>query len=145
VDAIIFDVDGTLCDVRSVRHHVRKHPRDFHAFHADSIDCPPNPEVAAAARQAREDGYEVIVVTARENRWMYTTLIWLHENDIPHDRLIMRSANDFRPDREIKQEILAYLLRKGYRIVEAWDDNPSVVGLWEENGIKTHVVPGFFE
>lgn len=144
MDAIIFDVDGTLCDVRSVRHHVLKHPKDFHAFHADSINCPANPEVLAAAKSAREAGYAVIVVTARENRWMYHTLIWLKENGVEHDLLLMRSANDFRPDREIKSEILAYLHRKGYNVVEAWDDNPKIISLWEEHGIKTNIVPGWF-
>lgn len=143
MDAIIFDVDGTLANVSGIRHHVRTRPKDFHAFHADSIDCPPNEEVAEATRKAREDGYAVIVVTARENRWMYHTIIWLQENNIPYDEILMRSANDFRPDREIKAEILAYLQRRGYNIVEAWDDNPNIISLWEEAGISTRVVPGW--
>lgn len=143
MDAVIFDVDGTLCDVTEVRHHVRKRPRDFHLFHEESVNCPANPEVVAATRAARESGKAVVVVTARENRWMYHTLIWLKENGVEHDLLLMRSANDFRPDREIKQEILSWLLRKGYNVVEAWDDNPSIISLWQEHGIKTNVVPGW--
>lgn len=143
MDAIIFDVDGTLCDVRSVRHHVRTRPRDFHAFHEDSINCPANEEVVAATRKAREDGYAVIVVTARETRWMYLTMVWLEENGVKYDELHMRATNDFRPDHEIKAEILFLLQRRGYNILEAWDDNPSIISLWEENRIITHVVPGF--
>ncbi|WP_092501608.1 hypothetical protein [Agrococcus jejuensis] len=41
--AVLFDVDGTLCDVRSIRHHVDgTGRRNFDAFHAESIDCPPH-------------------------------------------------------------------------------------------------------
>lgn len=145
MDAVIFDVDGTLCNVTAVRHHVLSRPRNFHAFHADSIDCPPHQEVVEATHLAHAAGYEVIVVTARENRWSFHTALWLHENNVYYDRLLMRSANDFRPDRTIKAEILNALLLSGYRIVEAWDDNPSIISLWEDNNIPVHLVPGWLE
>ena len=46
-EAAIFDMDGTLCDVRSIRHYVQYKPnhRNFHKFHGESINCPAYPEV----------------------------------------------------------------------------------------------------
>ena len=40
--AVIVDIDGTLVDVSSVRHHVAgPGKRNFDAFHRESADCPP--------------------------------------------------------------------------------------------------------
>lgn len=37
---LIVDMDGTLADVTSVRHHVLNRPKDFTAFHAGALNCP---------------------------------------------------------------------------------------------------------
>lgn len=56
----------------------------------------------------------------------------------------MRGDDDVRPDVEVKRRIHEILLRDhDYRIVEAIDDNPSIVALWRELGIPTTVVPGW--
>ncbi len=50
--AIIFDMDGTLCDVSAIRHLVKGDERDFDKFHTESVNCPPYAHVLAAAKQA---------------------------------------------------------------------------------------------
>jgi FMN phosphatase YigB (HAD superfamily) len=44
---VIFDADGTLCDVSEIRYLLRqpKGKKDFEKFHALSINCPPIPWV----------------------------------------------------------------------------------------------------
>ncbi len=140
--AVIFDVDGTLYDVRSVRHHVRGPRRDFHAFHADALSCPPHDEVVEAARSARRDGHAVVVVSARAERWRRQTGFWLALHDVPSDHLFLRGERDGRPDVEVKRDVLAHL-RTRYEVVAAWDDNPAIVALWRSEGIEVHVVPGW--
>lgn len=144
--AIIFDCDGTLCDVSSIRHLVEigLKTKNFDDFHRSSVDCPPIGWVADAARFAAEDGIKVLVVTARQEKYRALTSFWLAMHKIPSDELMMRPTGDGRPDHEVKEEILARLSTR-YDIVKAYDDRPDVVRLWGEYGIPTVVVPGWVE
>jgi hypothetical protein len=56
----------------------------------------------------------------------------------------MRGAKDQRPDVEVKKDILD-TLRQKWDILMAVDDNPSVLSLWQSEGIKTITVPGWIE
>lgn len=140
-EAAIFDVDGTLCDVRGIR-HLLDGPGSFHAFHRASVDCPPHPNVIEAARRERAAGRAVLIVTARQARYRNLTAMWLALHQVPSDAMWMRGDGDFRPDFVVKREILRWI-RALYRPVAAWDDNPAVVQLWREEGIPVTVVPGW--
>lgn len=140
--AVIFDMDGTLVNVSSIRHFVKSTPRDFVEFHSQSINCPPHDDVVDAAHKAVEDGHEVIVVTARGEMWRSLTSVWLALHNVPSDALLMRSGKDNRSDVEVKRDILA-MIRQTRDVVHAFDDNPNVIALWVENGIPTTVVPGW--
>jgi phosphoglycolate phosphatase-like HAD superfamily hydrolase len=145
IDCVILDVDGTACDVSSIRHFVRQPSgrKDFDKFHENSVDCPPNHDVLAEIKAHHEAGLAIVVVTARLTKWFYHTMIWLYEVGFPFNEIYMRADNDFRPDVEIKREILAQLRRDGYNPVLAYDDNPSIIELWESEGIETVTVPGW--
>lgn len=140
-DAVIFDMDGTLCDVRSIR-PLLNGPGRFHAFHTASASCPPHPHVVAAARAAERDGLAVLIVTGRSVRYRPHTAMWLALHEVPSEAMFMRAARDYRPDYEVKRDILGSI-RTRYRPVHAWDDNPAVLRLWAEEGIPTTVVPGW--
>lgn len=139
-DAVIFDMDGTLCDTASIQHHIEGENRDFAAFHAASAGCPPRAEVVAAARQEHDLGRAVLVVTSREFIWRDLTLDWLVRHEVPCDGLYMRIVGDYRKDVAIKTEILQQIIDDGFAVLEAWDDKPAIVELWRDNGIETHVV-----
>lgn len=141
MDAVIFDVDGTLCNVSSIRHYLRGDQRDFESFHRESVNCPPNEWVAQLARDMNEY-YAIIVVTARKNRWFNPTWWWLNENGVPYDELFMRDDRDQRKDYVVKQEILNRIVKR-YNPILAVDDNPNVIELWEQNDIPTIIVPGW--
>ncbi|MDP5228517.1 MULTISPECIES: hypothetical protein [Arthrobacter] len=102
-EAMIFDVDGTLCDVRSIRHHVSPPPgstsfkADFDAFHGASIDCPPHEAVLELLLRAHGAGLAILVVTGRAEKWSFVTTMWLGEHGIPFDELMMRPRGDSRP------------------------------------------------
>lgn len=146
--AVILDMDGTLCDVSSIRYHVNpKDPRfsgqkRFDRFHADSINCPCNIRVANVALMFKALGLALLVVTARKEQWLYHTLLWLDEHDIPHDDLFMRGDNDNRKDFDVKADILTDI-RMAYDPVIAVDDNPAVIDLWKREGLHTLTVPGW--
>lgn len=141
---IVFDMDGTLCDISSIRYLVAEGEKNknFDEFHKRSVDCPPIPWVAASARDAKYMGFKVIQVTARQEKYRAHTSWWIADNFIPSDALFMRADGDYRPDYEVKKEILDRLLLR-FDVVKAFDDNPNIVKLWSEYGIPCIVVPGW--
>ena len=148
-NAIIFDVDGTLVDVTSVRHHVIPRPpnrsKNFEKFHAGAIDCPPHEWVVAHARRWHELGHDIIIVTARQAKWRNQTAFWLAMNGVPSQAMFMRKNKDQRPDYEVKTDILKQIRAAGWNPVLAYDDNPHVIKVWQEHGIRTVIVPGYME
>lgn len=142
--AVIVDVDGTLCDVSAVRHHVAgPGRRNFDAFHAGSAHCPPHGEAIDWVEQMADAGHHILVVTARMEQWRSMTQTWLDTHlTRPFTELVMRANRDFRPDHQVKREIHAALSRR-FTITAACDDNPSIVALWNEIGIPVKVIPGW--
>lgn len=143
-EAIIVDMDGTLVDVRGIRHYVARGRRfpDFDRFHKASLFCPPNTDVVERVLAEREAGRTVFVVTARRDRYQRLTRDWLAKYGVEFDRLLMRRDNDRRHDVDVKREILAEI-RKTHRVVLAIDDNPGVIALWRSKHIPVVVVPGW--
>ena len=147
--AVIFDMDGTLANVSSIRHHLarfdaskRRNIKDFNAFHAESVNVPPHDHVVNAAQVAKMLGHDVVIVTARRHMWRHHTAWWLAMHGVPSDAMFMRNDNDHRPDYEVKRDILA-TIRKAWVPIYAWDDNPAIIRLWKEEGIPHTVVPGW--
>ncbi len=141
MDAVIADLDGTLCDVSEVLHLVEgEGERDFHAFHAASADCPSVEGVVEAVRAAKSTGRGILVVTGREFIWRDLTLDWLAKYDIPYDELLMRIVGDYRPDHVIKAEMLDDLEKRGWTVTDAWEDRDDIADLWASRGITVHRV-----
>ena len=146
--AIIFDMDGTLANVDSIRHYVISTPdhrgKNFDAFHAASVDCPPHAAVVSHASVAHLLGHKIIIVTARKAMWRHHTAWWLALHGVPSDAMFMRGNKDSRPDYYVKKDILA-AIQHTWNVVHAVDDNPNVIRLWQENGIPTTLVEGWQE
>lgn len=140
--ASIFDADGTLWDVSGIRHYVTPPHSNFHAFHMASIFCPPNPEVVTMVHEAIEEGRVPLLVTARMAKYRQVTKRWLERHEVPITSIWMRGNGDFRKDAIVKREILAKI-RLQYDPVDATDDNPAVIEVWEDEGLKTRIVPGW--
>lgn len=140
--AVIFDVDGTLANVDPYLHHIRNihhspnFKKDFDTFHSESINAEPNAEVVEMLNRAFFDQHHVIIVTSRRETWRGVTSYWLAKNDIGHHALYMRKDGDFRPDYEVKKDILLSI-KKHWNVIHAVDDNPAVLKLWFEYGIPT--------
>lgn len=144
-EAVIVDVDGTLCDVTGIRHYVTADPikRNFEAFHKASALCPPISDTLHWVDAHRDAGRAILVVTARKQKWEYLTQVWLRKWGVEHDGLFLRANADERRDDAVKTDILSAIRGLGYNVVAAIDDNPTVIKLWEREQIPVTVVPGW--
>lgn len=137
-------MDGTLADVRSIRHHIMGGNRNFDAFHSESIDAPAHDHVVSMVHKAVEDGHDILIVTARMAKWRNHTAMWLAMHGVPSHALFMRGDDDHRKDYLVKKDILDKI-NQTWNVVHAVDDNPAVIQLWEDNGIPTTIIEGWFD
>lgn len=142
MDAIIFDMDGTLVDVRGLSDTFMPGPeKDYDSFHNESEFAPANEDVWYMAQEAHELGFSVLIVTARTANYAAPTINWLKNNEVPVDKLYMRPRDDWRVDVDTKKTIDSWIVQDGYRIVHAVDDNPEVVQYRRSTGIWVTQVP----
>lgn len=133
---VLFDIDGTLALIDHRRPLLDGAPPDWKSFNALMGDDTPNHPIVELYKTLWDSGkYQLILVSGRGEEHREITETWLAWNSVPFDRLLMRPANDFRPDTEIKKEILDRLRQEGNEISFVVDDRRSVVDMWRENGI----------
>jgi phosphoglycolate phosphatase-like HAD superfamily hydrolase len=106
----VFDLDGTLADVRHRLHHLDRRPRDWESFFAAAPQDPPLPRGVAMARESAAE-CEVRYLTGRPERCRRDTLDWLAAHGLPEGRVHMRRDGDRRPARRTKLDILRRLAR----------------------------------
>lgn len=143
MEAVIFDMQGTLCDVSSVRHLVECDKPDFDAFHTATGGCPPFQWVVDEAKKAHLARKVIIVMTGMNEKFRDSVVAWLTRHEVPFNQLMMRPNRDFRKDFIIKREMLEDTRLRGLNVTHAWDDNPRIVELWEHENVPVTVVPGW--
>lgn len=133
---VIFDIDGTLADIRHRRHLVMKSPPDWKSFNAAMGDDIPNPAIVTLYHSLWDSGrFELILVTGRNERSRALTEQWLAWNEIPFNRLLMRGDHDQRADHLVKEALLDQLLSEGRTIAFTVDDRQQVVDMWRRRGL----------
>lgn len=132
---VIFDVDGTLMDIEHRRHFVVQRPKDFDAFREATKDDTPKHEIFAIAKALQAAGHRIIISSGRNKSQMDITVDQLTSQGLQFDAIFMRSNSDFRPDFEVKQEMLTKMKAQGFNPTMAVDDRQQVVDMWRANGI----------
>ena len=131
--AIIVDIDGTIADNMHRQSALDSEPKDWDAFFMDChLDAPIEP-VLEVVRALSENNL-IFIVTGRSEKYRELTRLWLIKHKVPYAELYMRAEGDYRPDHEIKEEIL-FEIRKNYSPTLAIDDRQSVVDMWRRNGL----------
>lgn len=134
-NCFIFDLDGTICDVRHRRQYVATKPRNWDAWNKGLIHDTPNLAVQKVYQALRND-YEtdMIIVSGRSDDYKEQTIKWLTDNEIFYDEIYMRKYKDHRDDAVVKGEIADEIL-KTHRILGVFDDRQRVVNMWIQRGI----------
>lgn len=134
--SVIFDIDGTLADIRHRRGYLDSERPDWRRFNEAMGGDTPNTPIVSLYKTLWESGqYKMEVVTGRNERFRAVTETWFTWNEIPFASITMRPDNDYRPDNELKKNILEDLRAKGHDIAFAVDDRQQVVDMWRSNGI----------
>lgn len=141
--AKIWDLDGTLVNVRGILHLLGQ-KNGFDSFHRASSFCPPNTDVVRAARQSHEEGYANLIFTGRTEQYRALSVDWLGRNWVPYTHMWMRADGDYRKDFVVKREMYDEASRV-YEIIHATDDRPEIVALWNHLGVPVTVIPGWEE
>ncbi len=133
----VFDLDGTICDVRHRRQYVATKPRNWDAWNAGLVNDTPNVAVQIVFQALRNNyDYDVdlIIVSGRSDDYKEQTIKWLTDNEIFYDEIYMRKYKDHRDDAVVKGEI-ADEIEKTHQILGVFDDRQRVVNMWIERGI----------
>lgn len=155
-DCIIFDIDGTLADVKHRRHFLGTHGKpNWDGFFDAMVDDPPIASVCRLAgmisyrcdeiknwaEQGMDAGPEIsiFICSGRPDSHRKQTEDWLreHVSELYHfsTAVLMREAGDTRSDVVVKREMLAGIRGQGYEPLFVVDDRQRVVDMWREEGI----------
>lgn len=135
---IIFDVDGVLADCTHRLSHIESSPPDWASFFAAAgADTPILSNLLLLTAFQRAYPADVILMTGRPESIRGTTEQWFSSlgRYVNYNRLLMRLNGDYRPDFEVKREMVQQLRRDGYSILMAIDDRPAVVDMFIEEGV----------
>ena len=139
----IFDVDGTLMDINHRRKYVEGEQKDWKKFFElmefDTI----RDDVFHLAHALHKDGYVIIVCSGRNEKHREITEKQLAFGKLEYQALMMRGDADYRPDWEVKREMLAEIRNSGFDPKISVDDRPSVVSMWRDHGLTCFDVGGW--
>ena len=137
---VIFDIDGTLADIRHRLHHIKDGGRNWDGFFEAAVDDKPIKQMIELLKSLMD--YRVILVSGRPERIRKLTGDWLEKHqmtmgDYDYEDLYMRPDGDHRPDYVLKKEILGKIREDypGEEVLFVVDDRPSVVKMWREEGL----------
>jgi len=137
---VLVDIDGTIADLTHRLHFISEGQNDWKAFYAAAGSDAPIEPVIKIVRALWKDLETVILVSGRSEEIKDLTRMWLRNYGVKYNELHMRKEGDYRPDHVVKKEILDSLRARDYAPYLAIDDRPSVISLWESEGIKTLAV-----
>jgi len=129
----IFDIDHTLSDA-SWRDHLMGEPWD--KYHRESVNDNPIMQIIAIAKSLRSDGWKIIAMTTREEKWRYITICTLNLFEFHFDMILMRPDNDKRPTPIVKMDQFrqTFFLDQFPNIV-IFDDRLDVIEAFREIGV----------
>lgn len=139
--AIILDLDGTLCDCEHRVHFMRERPKRREEFHSACVHDSVIPASKAIIDMAEEKGIRVILLSARPIRFKPQTEDWLKRNHIHYDQLILSSHPELNdPDYKIK--MYKELIEPFNEVIFTVDDRDTVVQMWRQNGLTCLDIAG---
>ena len=120
-------------------------PKDWKAFREQTVNDTPNLDVFAVAKSLHQAGHNIIIASGRNKSQRAITLKQLMSEGLVFRAIYLRSDSDYRPDTEVKAQMLDKMKAEGWNPELVFDDRTSVVDMWREKGLRAvQVAPGDF-
>lgn len=131
-NAIICDLDGTLCNVNHRLHFVKgPNKKNWKGFFEALVDDSPNDWCRNILSNAE---YPIILCSGRTDQYRKLTEDWLDKWAVDYKHLFMRYRNDFRQDDIVKEILLDFEILTRYTPYYIIDDRQQVVDMWRKRG-----------
>jgi phosphoserine phosphatase len=143
---IVVDLDGTLANSSHRDHFAQS--GDWDAFHGALGYDTPSPDVASVVNALHEQDYDILIVTGRPETYRRATMDWFAAHHLPVGTdLLMRPAEDWRSDTEVKVDLLAGFfggLDEAHKnVLTILEDRDKMVERWRSAGFRCwQVQPG---
>jgi hydroxymethylpyrimidine pyrophosphatase-like HAD family hydrolase len=145
-DAIMVDLDGTLCNLNHRLHHVKgEGKKDWGKFFRECGDDAVYEDVRSVMESEMQAGTEIVLCTGRPADYQEHTEKWLVRNEINYASLKMRPKLNYTRDDNVKAMLYRYEIKPYYNVKFVLDDRTQVVVKWRSMGLNCFQVrPGDF-
>jgi hypothetical protein len=134
-DTVLFDLDGTLANtMKYEKHHKAKNGKNAN-FATEALDVDAIDNMVEKLKDAREDGNNVVILTARSAHYRDETKKWLASKGIHYDALVMRPTDNAEKDKKVKRELLEEDILPKFDVKKAYDDRKKNRKMFEKLGI----------
>ena len=126
-DCFIFDLDGTICDVRHRRQYVATKPKNWNAWNAGLVNDTPNRAVELVYKSLHAIkgiiDADLFFVSGRSDDYRRQTETWLKHHGFAWDYLFMRKYKDNRDtETKYRQKLSSLLEEKGFKTRFGYDE-----------------------
>jgi hypothetical protein len=133
---VIFDLDGTLCDISHRLHFIKDGNKDWDGFYKACVNDVPKPSIIELAAMCDDAGHRIIISSGRSENVRAETIKWLAKHDVIFDELIMRPDACFVPDQALKKAWLDQgKLGNKEDILFVVEDRDRMVQMWRNQGL----------
>lgn len=134
-EVVVVDLDGTVADLSHRFHWIDREEKNWNQFFLECEGDSPIQSTIDMVKQDIADGKQIIFVSGRSDIVRDRTELWVGRHVQEDPIILMRRSFDKRPDTEVKKDIYDKYL-KGYNILKVYDDRPSVIRMWQAEGLN---------
>lgn len=137
---VLCDLDGTIANIEERLKHIQGEYKDWESFYAEINTDTLRKEVLEDVLDTIDVmGYDLFLVTGRNEKYRNETVRWLkkHCPELLDEAkcIFMRGEKDFRPDTEVKQDIVSMIGSENIHLV--YDDLPHILDMYRKHKIAT--------
>lgn len=135
-ETVLFDLDGTIADTMTYEKHHKGKKGKNQDFAKEALEVGVNDDILSKMKDAKDDGKNVVILTARSAHYRDETKKWLSKHGVPHDALIMRPTDNAKKDQVVKRELLEEDILPRFDVKKAYDDRKKNRKMFDKLGIK---------
>lgn len=132
--AVVFDIDGVICNADARQHFLERPKRDWEGFFAACGDDEAIEETVRLINVIAPD-VAIVLLTGRPLGVQALTVDWLERHRTRWDLLIMREAGNYSASLSFKRQTVRKLRAVGFELILAFEDDPRNEEMFEEEGV----------